>query len=258
MAGETILGYDPLFLALAVAAMLLAGFVKGAVGFALPMVAAAGIGTLTSAQETVALMVMPTLASNLWLALRQGIGPALASARRFWKLNLLLVLTIGLAAQLVPRLSSAALFLVLGLVVSGAAAIQLAGWKPRPVRDPRETTRREVLTGVVSGIMGGLTGVWSPPVVFYLLSLELEKRLQVRSMGFTFMLGAVVLVPARAVSGIFDGPTALLSTALCLPMALGMWLGLMVQDRLPQETFRRLTLVVLCLAGLNLLRRALT
>ena len=257
MEAGAILEFDPVFVALAVAAMLLAGFVKGAVGFALPMVAAAGIGSLTSAQETVALMVFPTLASNLWLALRQGFGPALVSARRFWKLNLLLVLTIGFAAQAVPRLSSAVLFLVLGVVVSGAAAVQLAGWKPRPVREPARQRRWEVLTGVGSGIMGGLTGVWSPPVVFYLLTLDLEKRMQVRTMGLTFMLGAVVLVPARAVSGVMGGPIAALSLFLCLPMAAGMWAGLRLQDRLEPRTFRRITLVVLCLAGLNLLRRGL-
>ena len=44
---------------------------------------------------------------------------------------------------------------------------------------------------------------------------------------------------------------------MLLPVLLGMGLGFAVQDRLDQERFRRVTLAVLVLAGLNLLRRGL-
>ena len=93
---------DPVILIAATAIMALGGFVKGAVGFALPMIGIGGIGSFMPAQETVAILLLPTLFSNLWQTLRQGIGPAAQTLRRFWKLNLLLGLTIGLAAQLVP------------------------------------------------------------------------------------------------------------------------------------------------------------
>ena len=36
----------------------------------------------------------------------------------------------------------------------------------------------------------------------------------------------------------------------------GMWLGRMVRDRLNTETFRKVVLLVLLVAGLNLIRRA--
>jgi len=47
------------------------------------------------------------------------------------------------------------------------------------------------------------------------------------------------------------------SLALSVPALLGMALGFAVQDRIDQALFRRATLIVLLLAGLNLLRRAL-
>ena len=51
------------------------------------------------------------------------------------------------------------------------------------------------------------------------------------------------------------GETLPLSVWLVVPAVIGIWLGFKVQDRINQELFRRLTLWVLFLAGLNLIRR---
>ncbi|MEM8699269.1 MAG: TSUP family transporter, partial [Pseudomonadota bacterium] len=75
--------------------------------------------------------------------------------------------------------------------------------------------------------------------------------------GVCFFLGSVVLVGAHLTSGVINAATLPFSVAMVPAMALGMLLGLKAQDRLDQERFRRITLLVLCLAGLNLLRQGL-
>ncbi len=248
---------DPVVLLAAAAVMVVGGFVKGAVGFALPVIGIAGIGSLMPPHETVGIMVLPTFASNFWQAMRQGVGPATATFRDFWKLNLLLALTIGLAAQLVPVIPGTALFIFLGVIVCSAAAVQLAGWRPRAPATPRRRAALEVVTGIGAGFMGGISGVWGPAVVFYLVALDIAKTTQVRTMGLTFMLGSLVLIPAHGHSGVLNPFTLPFGLLMCLPMALGMLAGLWCQDRMNQTVFRRITLAVLCVAGLNLLRRGL-
>ncbi|MDP5360245.1 MAG: sulfite exporter TauE/SafE family protein, partial [Paracoccaceae bacterium] len=44
---------------------------------------------------------------------------------------------------------------------------------------------------------------------------------------------------------------------LVLPAMVGMWLGFWLGDRFDQERFRRATLLVLVIAGVNLIRRGL-
>jgi len=248
---------DPVILIAATAIMLLGGFVKGAVGFALPMIGIGGIGSFMPAQETVAVLLLPTVFTNLWQTLRQGIGPAMLTLRRFWKLNLLLGLTIGLAAQIVPWIPSAGLFIFLGGLVSVAAGLQLSGWRPRAPTATKPRTILEIVTGVVAGVCGGLSGVWGPPVIFFLISLEIKKTLYIRSLGLALLVGSATLVPAHLKSGILDGVTLPFSLAMCLPVALGMAVGLRYQDRMDQALFRKTALAVLCIAGLNLLRRGL-
>jgi uncharacterized membrane protein YfcA len=43
---------------------------------------------------------------------------------------------------------------------------------------------------------------------------------------------------------------------MVLPAVLGMWMGGRIFDRIDQVMFRRATLVILLMAGLNLVRRA--
>ena len=67
----------------------------------------------------------------------------------------------------------------------------------------------------------------------------------------------MVLAAAHIQSGVFNAETAPLSAILLLPAFLGTLLGFPVADRLNQERFRQVTLIVLVLAGLNLVRRGL-
>jgi hypothetical protein len=193
----------------------------------------------------------------LWQTLRQGIGAAVSTLRQFWKLNLLLALTIGLAAQLLPAIPSAGLFVFLGALVSAAAGLQLAGWRSKAPETPVRRALLEIAVGLFAGICGGLSGVWGPPVLLYVISLQTTKALQIRALGLPLLIGSMVLFPAHLKSGILDSVTLPLSLAMCLPVAVGMAIGLRYQDRMDQALFRRIALAVLCIAGLNLLRRGL-
>ena len=57
-------------------------------------------------------------------------------------------------------------------------------------------------------------------------------------------------------SGVLNAETIPFSALMLVPAAAGMWLGFRAQDRMNREQFLRATLVVLLIAGLNLVRRA--
>ncbi|MEO0681495.1 MAG: sulfite exporter TauE/SafE family protein [Pseudomonadota bacterium] len=243
-------------LLLALAGMFAAGFSKGVVGFALPMISISLIGSMLPAPLAIAAIIAPSVVTNIWQTFRQGLGAARETLREFARLNVMLFVMIALCAQLVVWLPERALFLILGVGVSGFAFAQLLGLRlpPTPAR-----RRGPVEAGValVAGFFGGLSAVWGPPIVLYLTSLGLDKRAMVRAQGISFLIGSLVLAAAHLRSGLLLGPGGALSLAMILPAVAGMALGLAVQDRLDAERFRRATLIVLVLAGLNLLRRGI-
>ncbi len=241
--------------ALALLVALAAGVVKGAVGFGMPMVLVSGLGSFLAPELTLAALILPTLVTNLWQALREGIAAALASARKVWLFLTIVLVLMVFSAQLVRILPASALFLILGLPVTLFALAQLLGWRLR-VR-PEHHRRAEVMIATVTGFIGGLSGIWGPPTVTYLTLIETPKADQMRIQGVVYGLGAVVLVAAHLQSGIFNAVTAPLSLALVAPALAGMAVGLWIGDRLDQVRFRTATLVVLVVAGLNLVRRGL-
>jgi uncharacterized membrane protein YfcA len=230
------------------------GFAKGVVGFALPLIALSLAGSFLPYPVAVSVLIVPMLVSNLAQALRQGIGPAFETLRRFWLLNLVLVVVIALAAQLVVALPDRFLFGLLGVTVSVFGASQLAGWRPRFPAHHRRLV--EVGVAVVAGFFGGLSGIWGPPIIMYLIATGLAKVEFVRAQSLSFLLGSVVLLLAHLRSGVLNPVTLPVSAWMVLPTMAAMVVGYRVHDRLDQERFRKVTLAVLVLTGLNLVRRA--
>ncbi|MDX1786273.1 sulfite exporter TauE/SafE family protein [Roseovarius sp. ZX-A-9] len=251
---EILSGPDAAFIwCFALGLTLFAGVVKGVVGFALPTIMISGLGSVMAPELALAGLILPTAVANIWQALRQGIGPAWQSLRRFRVFLVAGGVTLVVAAQMVPLLSHAVLYLLIGVPVTLYAGSMLLGRNLRLPPNPGK--RLEAGIGMLAGAMGGLTGVWGPPTVAMLTALDTEKREQVRIQGVIFGLGAILLAAAHVGSGVLRAETLPFSLALLPPTVLGIWLGFSIQDRIDQRMFRKATLIVLLLAGINLLRR---
>lgn len=231
----------------------LAGFIKGAIGFALPMIVVSGIGSVMSAEIAIAAMILPGLVTNFWQSIRNGLGEAFASLKKFWRLNLILLVMIYFCAKLVTIVPESFLFLTLGTGITFFGMLQIIGWRPRFQQRFRHYF--ETATALVAGFFGGLAGVWGPPILMYLMAMDTPKAEQIRVQGISFLLGSLVLTIAHLGSGVLNTVSLPFSAVLVLPAVIGMFVGFYVQDRIDQQLFRKVTLFVLVLAGLNLLRR---
>lgn len=238
----------------AMAITLFAGFVKGAVGFAMPMIMISAFSSFLPPEIALSGLILPTVFSNLSQAFRQGIAPAWGTAKTYRRF---LIATLGLiviSAQFVRTIPQDLFLLMLGLPITAFAALQLAGRQLALRLEHRD--RAEWLLGAIGGLYGGVSGVWGPPLLVYLLSIGAEKVETVRVQGVVFLLGALVLCAAHLQSGLLTSANAAFSGALVLPALVGQALGLAIHDRMDQARFRRWTQVLLVMTGLNLMRRA--
>lgn len=235
------------------AVAVLAGLVKGVVGFAMPMILISGMTLVLPPEMALGVLILPTLVTNTWQALRQGLASAWRTVLYFKLFLVCGLVMLILSAQLVRILDPRILYGLIGGPVAVFAVLQLAGWRPTLAA---RSTRVEIAVGGFAGFIGGLSGVWGPPTVAYLTAINTPKQDQMRAQGAIYGLGAVALAGAHLQTGVLRAETLPLTFAI-LPFALiGLWLGFRVQDRIPQTTFRTATLIVLAVAGANLLRRA--
>ena len=244
----------PLFL-FACAVTVLGGFVKGAVGFAMPLIMISGMGILIAPDVVIAGLILPIVISNFMQVAKAGLGKARAAMVEHWRYILVVCVMILVAAQFVRAIPSDVMFIVLGVPVVGLCIVQLIGW--RPLIPPARRRAFEWTAGALSGTLGGLAGTWGPPTVLYLLALNTPRAQQMAVQGVIYGLGSIMLFLGHLQSGILNAQTWVFSAALVPPGLLGMWLGFKLGDRFDQERFRRVTLWVLVIAGTNLIRRGI-
>jgi uncharacterized membrane protein YfcA len=235
---------------------LLSGLVKGSIGLGQPLIMVSGLTMVLEPTLAVAGLLFPIVLSNLMQTFRTGVAPAVAAMKDFWRYTLIVCVTIAIFAQIVPRLDPHVFYLVLGVPVMVLSLIQLFGLRLHIAEKNRGWAEWVVAT--ISGAIGGLTGTWGPTTVLYLLAIDTPKSRQVVVQGVIYGIGAVVLFVAHIKSGILNWDTAPFSAALLVPSVIGMWLGFQIQDRLDQNLFRKATLVLLTVAGLNLIYKGLS
>ncbi|HSO06947.1 MAG TPA: sulfite exporter TauE/SafE family protein [Pelomicrobium sp.] len=248
------LALGPLALAVCAMALFAGGFSKGAVGIGLPLVSVPLIATFVSVPKALALLTIPLFVTNIWQCLHGGHFPHVL--RRFWPMALVLILGIGAGTQLLVNLDQRTLYLVMGLMVLVYPVLSVLNPAFR-VPPPAEPWLGPVIA-LPSGMIGGMSGFFGPPLILFLAGLKLNKDVFTASVALIFLSGAVALSVFLAGHGILGRDDALASAAALAPALAGIYLGQRVRARISQQVFERALLVVLVLIGLNLLRRSLT
>jgi uncharacterized protein len=239
----------------ALAITLFAGFVKGAVGFAMPLILVSAFAVFLPQELALAGLILPTLVANLSQAFRQGAGPALETTWTYRRFLIATVVCIAISAPFADAIPRGVYLLILGVPITIFAALQLMG-RSLAIRLTHRN-RAEWGLGVVGGLYGGVSGIWGPPLLVFLLSTGADKLQMIRAQGVVFLLGAVMLLAAHLATGLANAQTLGFSAALCVPALIGLYAGYVVQDRLDQQRFRRWTQGLLVVTGLNMVRLAL-
>ena len=235
------------------AVFVLGGLVKGVVGLGLPTVTIGLLSLVMSPAEAAAILVVPSLVTNVW---QFAVG-----SRLFALLKRLATMLIGLCAGvwlgggLISSGDSGVVVTLLGVSLMLYAASGLASLHVRV--PPRLEPWLSPVVGVATGLITAATGVFVIPLVPYLQSLGLDKDDLVQALGISFTVATIALAFTLARSGALDLAVAGTSLLALAPALLGMWIGQRVRGSLRAETFRRWFFIALMLLGAHLALRAL-
>lgn len=232
---------------------LLAGMVKGVVGMGLPTVAMGLLGLVMPPVEAAALLVVPSLVTNIW---QLATGPRLiALARRLATMMLGVCAGTFFGIGLLTSGASGLASVALGTVLALYGAVGLAG--PRFAIPAGAEPWLSPVVGMVTGVLTGATGVFVIPAVPYLGSLGLEKEELIQALGLSFAVSTIALAGALAMSGGLDASLARGSLLALVPVVAGLIIGQAVRKRLRPEIFRRWFFASLVVLGLYIVARAI-
>jgi len=232
-------------LVLIAAVFLLAGWVKGVVGMGLPTVAMGALGLVMSPVQAAALLVVPSLVTNVWQFVA---GPSKqAVMRRFASMMLLVCLGTAIGIQFLTSGSSRWPSLALGSVLALYAVIAL--FLPKFSVSQKAELRLSPIVGGVTGILAGATGVFVVPAVPYLSALGLTKDELIQALGLSFTVSTVALAVALGASGSFSSGILVASAGAVVPALVGMFIGQHTRNRIEPAAFRKWFLVSMLFVG---------
>ena len=239
-------------LLLAGVVFLLAGTVKGVLGIGLPTISISMLAQFVDPRIAIALLLLPALFTNTWQMYRGG--QIIRSAKMLWPFVTTMSVVMFVSALFAARTSAKILVLGMGVMV---VLWTITSFIRTPPRIPQHLERQLLFgLGALSGVMGGLTAMWSPPMVIYLLSIRCDKDDFVRFTGFMILCGTVPLTIGYIVNGLLDKTLAIASCMMIVPTLIGFSVGEYLRRYLGGQQFQNAVLVLFFLMGLNLIRRS--
>lgn len=242
---------EPLTIMLVVAAFLIGGFVKGAIGLGLPVVVLAMLALVMPLREAMAVFLIPGVVSNLWQATN---GPHLSVLLgRMWSFLAAAAIAIVIGVSVMAGTKSEIMALVLGVLLCIYSVWAL--FAPRPPEPGRHEGWMSPAAGAVGGIFFGMSGLFIIPGLIYLESLRMPRDQFVQALGLTFVTISATLALSMTGFRLVTWELAGLSLIGLIPVGIGLWTGRRIRHRISEERYRRYFFVALFVTGIYMIVR---
>jgi uncharacterized membrane protein YfcA len=238
---------DPTIVVIIIFAILAGGLIKGTLGFGMPMVALPIIAFVIPATTAMIILCAPILLTNfLQIKFKQGV-----SSYRFLPMFVSLVIGLIVGARLILEINLNTITQIIAVSIIFAALINCFGFK---IQNPNKN-REKIMTSIIgfgSGILGGLSTFYGPPMLAYLVASDLPKEKFVRTVSAMYFIGSFPLYGSLIYYGFATKEDIIMSIFLILPAFISQQIGTRIRDKINQKQFRICILATLIILGISL------
>jgi len=246
--------FDALVIAWCAFALFCGGLIKGTLGVGTPLLTVPLMALVLPAQMAVILMAVPVVVANVWQAFKAE--RLQAAAVRFWPSFVTILLGTYLGVTILAMINEQALLLVVGAVVIASAIWQGSSYRLnlKPVLEKPAGA----IFGLASGIVGGLSSMFGPMLIIYLVSIPgLDKERFVATISFLYIACVIPWMIMLLWFGILNQRLMVLSALATVPVVAGLVVGEVLRKRVSNSHFQTMILIVLLFSGVSMLWRAL-
>ncbi len=239
---------DPTIVIVIILAVMAGGLIKGTIGFGMPMVALPLIAFAVPVTTAMILLCAPIFLTNfLQIKFKQGI-----SSYRFLPMFLFLVVGLIIGARLILEINLNTITQIIAILIIFAAVINCFGFK---INNNINKKNEKIITSIIgfgSGILGGLSTVYGPPMLAYLVAVDLPKEKFVRTVSTMYFIGSFPLYGSLIYYGFATKQDLVMSLLLIIPALIAQQIGTKIRDKINQKQFRNCILVTLVILGIML------
>ena len=225
----------------------LSGIVKGFLGIGLPSAAMAFLTLVIPPAQAISLLVIPILFTNMTQFSRAKYK--LESIKTYWVFAVAIIISIFSTSLFLSKYPTGLLTISIGVAMVIVSLNGLIGLKLK-ISD-RKTW--QLGFGVLSGVLGGLSSIWSPTVAIYLIARRVDKDRFISATGFLFLAGAVPLILGLIFGGILTKEAAIHSIFGLFFVLVGFRVGEILRNKITQSWFEKAVLLAFLLMGIRLI-----
>ena len=238
---------DPSIVIIIILAVLAGGIVKGTIGFGMPMVALPLIAFIIPATTAMILLCAPILLTNfLQMKIKEGI-----SSYRFLPMIICLIIGLIIGARLILEINLNTITQIIAVSIIFAALVNCIGFKIENINKSKERIITSII-GFGSGILGGLSTFYGPPMLAYLVAADLPKEKFVRTVSTIYFIGSFPLYGSLIYYGFATKLDLMMSLFLIIPAFISQQIGAKIRNKINQKQFRICILVTLIILGISL------
>ena len=238
---------DPSIVIIIILAVLAGGLVKGTIGFGMPMVALPLIAFIIPATTAMILLCAPILLTNfLQMKIKEGI-----SSYRFLPMIICLIIGLIIGARLILEINLNTITQIIAVSIIFAALVNCIGFKIENINKSKERVITSII-GFGSGILGGLSTFYGPPMLAYLVAADLPKEKFVRTVSTIYFIGSFPLYGSLIYYGFATKLDLMMSLFLIIPAFISQQIGAKIRNKINQKQFRICILVTLIILGISL------
>jgi len=232
---------------------LIAGIVKGIMGFGLPIITMSLLPFFVSIETAIVLSAIVQPATNVFqFYLAKHWAEAFETAK---PVIVALVIGVFVGAWLLSIVNSSILLVLAGATITLHSIYQLLG--ARFVFPPEKRKISGYGFGFIAGVVGVLTSLNGWAFVIYLIACEANRNLFRSTVALLFLISGTLISTSFWATGLLTGELLAIGVMMLVPAFGGMWIGEHVGAQLSNEGFRKLVLGALSIIGIVILFRGL-
>ena len=238
---------DPSIVLVIILAVLAGGLVKGTLGFGMPMVALPIIAFIIPPTTAMILLCAPIFLTNfLQIKFKEGV-----SSYRFLPMFISLVVGLIIGARLILEININTITQIIAVSIIFAALVNCFGFKINNIKQNYEKIITTII-GFGSGILGGLSTFYGPPMLAYLVAVDLPKEKFVRTVSTMYFIGSFPLYGSLIYYGFATKEDLIFSLILIIPAFISQQIGTKIRDKINHKQFRNLVIFTLIILGISL------
>ena len=229
------------------------GLVKGLIGVGLPTVTLTFLSFIFDIKVSISIILLPVILTNLYQMIDGKYLKKIINDTSIFQISAFIFIFPGFYFLLL--FSSNTILITLAIILIFNSILGLIKYEIKFKNF--KSKYFQLFIGSMTGIVTGITGIYTMPFIFLIQSLQYAKNQIIQLMGLTFFVFACTQFFLFSFNDLINIKILIFSLITCIPILMGVYLGTILRKKISESLFKSLFNLMLVIMGILLIMKTI-